>query len=98
MVAAGGRTRRGAGGGGGSGGGAALGDGTADAPALPEDASGLWGHVAALPPKQRAALALRFVADAGYDEIAAVMDTSQEAARRNVHEGLTKLRKEYRSP
>jgi RNA polymerase sigma factor (sigma-70 family) len=74
----------------------AAGDGVASAPALPEDGAELWGQVAALPPKQRAALALRFVADAGYEEIAAAMDTSEEAARRNVHEGLTRLRKEYR--
>jgi RNA polymerase sigma factor (sigma-70 family) len=55
----------------------------------------LWAHVRALPPKQRAALALRFVTDAGYEEISAVMGTTQEAARRNVHEGLKRLRMEY---
>jgi DNA-directed RNA polymerase specialized sigma24 family protein len=36
------------------------------------------------------------VADAGYDEIATVMDTSEDAARRNVHEALKRLRTEYR--
>ena len=56
----------------------------------------VWGRLRALPPKQRTAVALRFVLDAGYPDIAAVMDTSEEAARRNVHEGLTRLRKEYR--
>jgi RNA polymerase sigma factor (sigma-70 family) len=55
----------------------------------------LWDHVRGLPPKQRTALALRFVADAGYAEISAVMGTSEEAARRNVHEGLRRLRTEY---
>ena len=55
----------------------------------------IWSSVAGLPDKQRTALALRFVADAAYAEIAAVMDTSEEAARRNVHEGLKRLRKEY---
>jgi DNA-directed RNA polymerase specialized sigma24 family protein len=49
-----------------------------------------------LPPKQRTAVALRFVADAGYDEISATMRISQDAARRNVHAGLNRLRKEYR--
>ncbi len=39
-----------------------------------------------LPEKQRTAVALRFVADAEYAEISSVMGTSQEAARRNVHE------------
>ena len=58
---------------------------------------GLWSQVRALPPKQRTALALRYVADAGYDEIAAVMDTSEDAARRNVHEALKRLRTEYRT-
>jgi RNA polymerase sigma factor (sigma-70 family) len=56
---------------------------------------GLWSQVRGLPPKQRTALALRYVADAGYDEIAAVMDTSEDAARRNVHEALKRLRTEY---
>lgn len=57
----------------------------------------LWALVARLPPKQRTAVALRFVADADYAEVARVMDTSEEAARRNVHEGLTRLRREYRN-
>jgi RNA polymerase sigma factor (sigma-70 family) len=60
---------------------------------LPEEE--LWADVRRLPPKQRTAIALRFVADAGYPEIAAVMGTSEEAARRNVHEGLKRLRMEY---
>jgi RNA polymerase sigma factor (sigma-70 family) len=56
---------------------------------------GIWSSVALLPDKQRTALALRFVADAAYAEIAVVMKISEEAARRNVHEGLKRLRKEY---
>ncbi len=56
----------------------------------------LWAGVAALPAKQCAAIALRFVADCAYAEIGAVMQTTPEAARRSVHEGLTRLRKEYR--
>jgi len=56
---------------------------------------GLWLRVRELPPKQRTALALRYVADAGYDEISAVMGTSEDAARRNVHEALKRLRTEY---
>ena len=55
----------------------------------------VWIKVRELPPKQRTALALRYVADAGYAEISAVMDTTEEAARRNVHEGLKRLRLEY---
>jgi RNA polymerase sigma factor (sigma-70 family) len=60
---------------------------------VPDDS--LWALVRTLPPKQRTALALRFVVDAGYDQIAVAMDTSEEAARRNVHEGLKRLRLEY---
>jgi RNA polymerase sigma factor (sigma-70 family) len=56
----------------------------------------LWSRVRDLPPKQRTALALRYVTDAGYEEIAAVMGTSEDAARRNVHEALKRLRSEYR--
>jgi RNA polymerase sigma factor (sigma-70 family) len=60
---------------------------------VPDD--GLWGRVRNLPPKQRTALALRYVADAGYDEISAAMGTTEDAARRNVHEALKRLRTEY---
>jgi RNA polymerase sigma factor (sigma-70 family) len=55
----------------------------------------LWGLVRELPTKQRTALALRYVADAGYAEIANAMGTSEDAARRSVHEGLKRLRTEY---
>jgi RNA polymerase sigma factor (sigma-70 family) len=65
-----------------------------DVPAAPrpERDPELWEAVAELPDKQRAAVALRFAADLRYREIAAAMETSEEAARRNVHEGLRKLR------
>ena len=65
------------------------------AAASPDDA--LWAGVAALPDKQRTAIALRFVADCAYAEIGAVMNTTPEAARRSVHEALTRLRKEYQA-
>jgi RNA polymerase sigma factor (sigma-70 family) len=54
----------------------------------------LWAQVAQLPPKQRAAVALRYGLDAEYATIAAAMGTSDDAARRNVHEGLKRLRRE----
>jgi len=57
------------------------------------DSDGPWGRVVGLAPKQRAALALRFITDASYAEIAVAMDISEEAARRNVFEGLRRLRK-----
>jgi RNA polymerase sigma factor (sigma-70 family) len=52
----------------------------------------LWDAVRDLPPKQRAAVAHRFVVDLTYRDIASVMGTTEEAARQNVREGLKKLR------
>jgi RNA polymerase sigma factor (sigma-70 family) len=54
----------------------------------------LWASVRELPPKQRTAIALRFIVDATHDEIAQMMGISEDAARRNVHEGLKRLRTE----
>ena len=55
--------------------------------------SAIWAAVAELPPGQRAAVVLRFVADLRYREVGRALGTSEEAARRSVHEGLKKLRK-----
>jgi RNA polymerase sigma factor (sigma-70 family) len=65
------------------------------APETPNGRAEIWPHVRELPPKQRTAVALRYVFDAAYADIASVMGTSEEAARRNVHEGLKRLRTEY---
>lgn len=59
---------------------------------LPDE--GIWEAVAALPPKQRAAVTLRYGSDLPHAEIAAALGCSPEAARRSLHEGLKKLRKE----
>ena len=64
-------------------------------PPAPEREDELWALVRELPSKQRTAVALRYVADAPYAEISSVMGTSEEAARRNVHEALKRLRLEY---
>jgi RNA polymerase sigma factor (sigma-70 family) len=56
------------------------------------DDGAIWRDVRALPPKQREAVALRYVADLSHREIATVMQTSEAAARRNVFEGLARLR------
>jgi RNA polymerase sigma factor (sigma-70 family) len=56
----------------------------------------LWEAVRALPPKQRSAVAYRFVTDLTYRDISRVMGTSEEAARQNVREGLRKLREVLR--
>jgi RNA polymerase sigma factor (sigma-70 family) len=55
----------------------------------------LWGAVRELPPKQRAAVVLRFVNDLPHRDIACVLDCSEAAARRSLHEGLAKLREEW---
>jgi RNA polymerase sigma factor (sigma-70 family) len=52
----------------------------------------LWRAVGDLPAKQRAAVLLRFAGDLAYREIGEATGCSEEAARRNVHEGLKKLR------
>src|SRR3954454_16546995 len=52
----------------------------------------LWREVGGLPPKQKAAVLLRFAGDLAYREIGEAMGSSEEAARRNVLEGLRKLR------
>ncbi len=55
---------------------------------------GIWLAVGALPPKQRAAVTLRYAADLPHNEIAAALGCTPEAARRSLHEGLKRLRKE----
>jgi RNA polymerase sigma factor (sigma-70 family) len=64
------------------------------APAPPDREPGIWQAVAGLPPKQRTAVALRFACDLPHREIASAIGCSEEAARRNVHEGVKRLRME----
>ena len=52
----------------------------------------VWAHVRALPPKQRAAVVLRFAGDMRYREIGAAIGSSEAAARQSVQEGLKRLR------
>jgi RNA polymerase sigma factor (sigma-70 family) len=60
----------------------------------PDRDPALWKRVRRLPDKQRHAVTLRYLGDLSHREIAAVMRTSEAAARRNVFEGLARLRKE----
>jgi RNA polymerase sigma factor (sigma-70 family) len=53
----------------------------------------LWSAVGELPTRQRSAVVLRYVADLPHRDIAAAIGCSEEAARRSLHEGLSKLRK-----
>jgi RNA polymerase sigma factor (sigma-70 family) len=67
-----------------------------DARAAPSTAAHdetLWAAVAELPARQRSAVVLRYVADLPHRDVAAAIGCSEEAARRSLHEGLTKLRK-----
>jgi RNA polymerase sigma factor (sigma-70 family) len=57
----------------------------------------LWTAVRGLAPRQRAAVVLRHVADLPHREIAEVIGCSEEAARRSLHDGLSKLREVYES-
>jgi RNA polymerase sigma factor (sigma-70 family) len=60
----------------------------------PDPGDGIWPLVGGLPPKQRAAVALRYACDMPHTEIAAALGCSPEAARRSLHEGIKRLRKE----
>ncbi len=64
------------------------------APLAEQRDDALWDAVRGLPPRQRSAVVLRFVGDLPHSEIAAAIGCSEDAARRSLHEGLTKLRKE----
>jgi RNA polymerase sigma factor (sigma-70 family) len=55
----------------------------------------LWVALRALPDKQRIAVFCRTVLGMRYPELADLLESSEEAARRNVHEGLKRLKKEY---
>ena len=72
-------------------GGAVAGPVTADpADGLPDEA--LWRRVAALPDRQRAAIALRYVADLDHAQVAAALETTPAASRRLVSDALAVLR------
>jgi RNA polymerase sigma factor (sigma-70 family) len=65
------------------------------APGSDPDPDGeIWAEVAALPPKQRAAVLLRFALDMPHREVGAVLGCSEAAARRNLHEAIAKLREQ----
>src|ERR687892_634283 len=63
---------------------------TADVPA--DDEPELWEAVRDLPPKQRTAVFCRTVLGMPYAELARLLESSEDAARRNVFEGLRTLR------
>ena len=61
----------------------------------PDDSGELWRAVSTLPPKQRSAVVLRFATGMSHREIGTTLDCSEDAARRNVHEGIKTLREEF---
>jgi RNA polymerase sigma factor (sigma-70 family) len=54
----------------------------------------LWERVRDLPTKQRTAVFCRSVLGMSYAELAVLLESSEDAARRNVHEGLKRLKEE----
>jgi RNA polymerase sigma factor (sigma-70 family) len=54
----------------------------------------LWDAVGNLPPRQRSAVVLRYLGDLPHREIATAIGCTEAAARRSLHEGLTRLRRE----
>jgi RNA polymerase sigma factor (sigma-70 family) len=57
--------------------------------------SDLWQAVAALPDKQRQAVAYHYVAGLAYAEIAEILGGTADAARRAAADGVKNLRKNY---
>jgi RNA polymerase sigma factor (sigma-70 family) len=64
------------------------------APAVVPDGD-VWASVRKLPPKQSMAVAQRYANDLAYRDIGRILGCTEAAARRNVHEGLKRLRQEY---
>lgn len=64
--------------------------GAVDGPALPRD-DALWAAVRCLPPRQRAAVALRYVDDLSVAEIASAMGCAEGTAKALLHQGRTTL-------
>ena len=62
--------------------------------APPDGQPELWARVRELPDKQRTAVFCRSVLGMSYAELAVLLESSEDAARRNGHEGLKRLREE----
>ena len=64
-------------------------------PAVAPPADGepeVWAAVRELPERQRAAVFLRYARDLPHRDIASVLESSEDAARKNVSDGLKKLK------
>ena len=58
----------------------------------PPDSDVAWQLCAELPPKQRAAVVLRFYEDLTFADIGVILECSEATARSHVHRALTALR------
>jgi RNA polymerase sigma factor (sigma-70 family) len=65
------------------------------APPVVDGEPELWAALRGLPPKQRTAVFCRTVLGMPYGELAVLLESSADAARHNVFEGLKKLREEW---
>ncbi|MGH3277935.1 MAG: RNA polymerase sigma factor [Trebonia sp.] len=65
------------------------------APGVPGEGDELWQAVAALPDKQRRAVAYHYVAGLAYAEVAAILGGTADAARRAASDGVKNLRENY---
>jgi RNA polymerase sigma-70 factor (ECF subfamily) len=61
---------------------------------LQESVERLRQAIRGLPPKQQAALVMRYIQELEYAEIAAAMGCSEEAARANVYQAIRRLRRD----
>lgn len=67
---------------------ATTGDGTSDR----AEADAVWALCATLPPRQRAAVVLRFYEELSYAEIAVLLNCAEATARSSVHRALASLK------
>jgi RNA polymerase sigma factor (sigma-70 family) len=66
---------------------------TKDVPADPD--TELWAALEALPPKQRGAIVYHHLAGMPYAEVAVLLESSEDAARRSAADGIARLRMTY---
>jgi RNA polymerase sigma factor (sigma-70 family) len=66
-----------------------------EVPSEGEQDDDLWQAVAALPDKQRQAVAYHYVAGLAYAEIAGILGGTTDAARRAAADGIKNLRRNY---
>lgn len=66
---------------------------TVDVPTDPD--TELWAALEALPPKQRGAVVYHHLAGMPYADVAVLLESSEDAARRSAADGIARLRMTY---